>query len=60
MLSQEEITVFCYILVIRLARSPLKMQQEIVAVFNFDPVVFITALEGDLKIMILLNMHTVN
>jgi hypothetical protein len=36
------------------------MQQEIAAVINFDPIVFITALEGDLEIMILLNMHTMN
>lgn len=56
----EEMTIFGYFLVIWLARSPLKMQQEIAAAINFDPIIFITALEGDLEIMILLNMHTMN
>jgi bisphosphoglycerate-independent phosphoglycerate mutase (AlkP superfamily) len=36
------------------------MQQEIVAVINFDQVVFITAHEGNPEIMILLNRHTMN
>jgi hypothetical protein len=36
------------------------MQQTIFAVINFDPVAFIAALEGDLEIMLLLDMHTMN
>jgi hypothetical protein len=59
-LSPEEITGFNSSLCCMTGRSPMKMCQEIVAVTIFDPVVSITALDGDLETIILLNMHTLN